>query len=413
MTNIDDIRAHLLGTAANIGMEQRAALSKAEAKLTQTKAKLAEWHDKTKDASEAADDSNSGGFATLRFQGMAAMGKAFGEAGLNDPTGEQAVSISEAMVVSFMASFTASTAKTKAGGTEAGVARFIRTGSAAPRLLAALQQRLSHWQAIRDSANESEDASEAKAIRDSADRYLKLADSDKLDKATGKVVRPKKWKGRPGAQIGNIVIPAGSGANRTSQLAQIAALYHQHGDEVMRDDVLDALLDNGGLADKPEPGIAEFASKAHEALTKLFKDYGGENTADGLALSMILPVLQRISHNGEFASNTQAAPTPSGVASYVVRADEPEDVPVASLGIPDAEQQDVPAPHAPAAEPDAIDAALALPEAGEDDGDMFTEEAPGQPVAPTPPPVPNKGRGPSKPRTAAPPKPRASRQVGL
>lgn len=416
MVDIDAVKTALLTTAASIGVEAHKSLIEARDKAKKTQAKYDEWKDKKADADDAASDSDAGAFTTIRFKAMGAVAKAFGEnAPWNDPHSDVPASIAQDMAVSFMESFTGTTKKTKAGGTEQAIGRFIRTGLHGARIIAALQARLDHWTTYRaDAEGEGLEPSERKAIKDRADEFLKLADSAKTDKTTGVVVKPAKYMGRMGVVVNGITIGTPGqrrgGTNRTAQLTEAAALFIQHGDTALDDDVLDALLSNGGVAPRPDAMVEGVAAEAARLIEELMEKHGGKNMADGLELTMMLPTLKRIASQGFTAPKHAAAPVATnGTAPYAIKAETPKAPPA-----PPAKPKAPPAPvtpPAPLAKPQA-DMLAELPEAGGDD-DGITEEAPGKappaPVTSPPQPVAAKPKAPPAPakpkvKVAAPPR---------
>lgn len=334
----DDLKSE----AASLGVKMRAKLAEAQALAEQAKNAKTDADRKAALAKAAAFDSatgNGGGFKTLRFTGLADMGTLFGTR-INDPSSDTALAVASDMVVSFMSSFTATTAKTKAGGTEAMLGRVVRCGVSAPKLLNAMQARLDHWQAIRDSANESDNPQEAKAARDQADRFLIVADSPKKDDK-GVVVKPARYAGRPATVVNGIAIEAGSGTNRTAQLAQAAALFLAYGDDALKPAVLDALLDNGGKVEKASASVEDTAAKALDAVNALMTEHGGEATADAINLRVFAEVLKRIKAQG-FAANT---------GTQTMRPMTPAEVKAAEKAEKAAEQKAATPPPLPATPP--------------------------------------------------------------
>lgn len=126
------------------------------------------------------------------------------------------------------------TEKSNKGGVRKGYTDLVKCGSGAGRIFDGLQARIDHWQAFHDHIPASETLSERARRRELANRFLKQRDA-------------KKHLGRPSKVIGEIEIHALPGGSPLESIAFALARYLlEYGDKALSDDVLDAMLDNGG-----------------------------------------------------------------------------------------------------------------------------------------------------------------------
>ena len=311
MTSIN-ANLKLLETAASIGA-QAAKDMEAQIKAQDTRLdKLA----KAKDLVEQDKRENSG-FATIRFRAFAAVGAAFG-ATFNDPSSKAAREALDGAAVSFLSSMTNKSADTLKGGGVIGAAKsIIGLGKDSERLRAALQNRLEHWQAMKDVAD-AEGGEDAVAKRELAMRYLApcgpTPDANGQPKVSdkGKIIVPKHM-GRPAVTVTvgstKVRVPAGGQTNRESMFAFAAAFMAKHGDVVLDPQVIDALLDNGGRYKADNNTVMANATKAIEAIEQL-QMLGGNRSGDAAHLTLFVAVLERIKVEG-FKSATIADDTPA------------------------------------------------------------------------------------------------------
>lgn len=311
-----DSSLKLMEMAANIGAQA--------AKDMETQAKAQDTRlDKLSKARELveADKRDNSGFGTIRFKAFASVGAAFGAA-FNDPTSKPAREALEGAALSFLSSMTAKSADTLKGGGVIGAAKsIIGLGTDAERLRAMMQNRLEHWQAMKDVAD-AEGGEDAVAKRELAMRYLApcgpTPDANGQPKVNdkGKVIVPKH-NGRPVTTITvgstKVRVPAGGQTNRESMFAFAAAFMAKHGDVVLNEQVIDALLDNGGRYKADPDNVMTHASTALDSIEKLLM-LGGNRSGDAAHLTLFTSVLERIRKEG-FKSATIADDSPTTTES--------------------------------------------------------------------------------------------------
>jgi hypothetical protein len=285
--------------AATIGRE---ALESTQAHGAKEK-RLAESQAELSGESQALKRESSG-FGSPRFAGLARVGQAYAtfliHGKVNDFEGAQARDAAEAAARSFVASFTAQTDKSKAGGKHAGYVNTIRLGDAAPTLIAALNRRVKYWE-------NAADAYKADAAMAPAEKARMIAESNRFTQIAKacpvveggtmtKDDKPATHAGRPSKTVNGIALPYKGATNRDSQLAEASRLYAQHGEAFLRDDVLDAFLDNGGKLEKTVTIEGE-AGKAL-ALVEWLQTNGGSRSQDSAFFQMAQMVLTRITREG-------------------------------------------------------------------------------------------------------------------
>lgn len=303
-----DLKTRLYSSAASLG-----AAMKVEAE-SDAKAKD-QAHEAAGHAKDRALDATRlvMGFSTPMFRGLADLGPMWAGA-FNDYDSPDAVETAKGMADSFMGSFTKATEKTKGGGTGAGYVALIRTGNHAPTIHQRLANRLEYWQSVADSLKD-DNTPEGKARRETAKRYTVVpgdslrADGSwpaKKDKDGNEVPTMPKFNGRKADTYNGIPLPHRGGCDRKAMLAALANLYREHGDSALHNDVLDAILDNGGRytmpADESAKGLAGAALSAVEKV--LLASVG---SADQAMVQMCAEMLTRIAAHGFTPATT--APT--------------------------------------------------------------------------------------------------------
>ena len=129
----------------------------------------------------------------------------------------------ESLVEEFWQFHTRRTGKSRKGGTDARYKHIIKHGARAKNIFQRLQDRLDFWNDPNNGRT-----------REEADRYLKKR-------------KPEKFFGRPARRIDLIEIKFLEGElNDGALTGEVARHYEEHGDIALSDEVLDALLDNGG-----------------------------------------------------------------------------------------------------------------------------------------------------------------------
>jgi hypothetical protein len=303
-----DLKARLYARAASLGVAMKAE-AEIDAKAKDSAVEAAgHAKDRATDATRLIM-----GFSTPMFRGLADLGPMWASA-FNDGDSPDAVETAKGMADSFMGSFTKATDKTKAGGTGAGYVALIRCGSSAPTIHQRLANRLEHWQAIADSVKD--DNTEAgKATRETAKRYtITPGDSlradgswpTKKDKDGNEIPTMPKYNGRAEGIYNGIPLPHRGGCDRKAMLAALANLYREHGDSALHNDVLDAMLDNGGkYVMPPDESAKGLAGAALSAVEKVLLAVSG--SADAALLQVCAEMLARIAKDGPKDSAT--APT--------------------------------------------------------------------------------------------------------
>lgn len=343
MSDSDNRFESLYVEAAKLGTAQSEAVKNAGLATARAKERKAAENERITEL-----DREASGFRSPQFAGLASVANIFGD-NFQDASVDGADKAAKGMARAFMETFTGRTEKSDKGGASSAMANLVSLGRKADTVLRSLQGRLDHWNRVYDSASESESPAEAAEQREQANRYLKLADSAspaQVDAKTGKITKPAKpakYAGRPAVSLHGIDIPAGKGATRAGQVNQIVLAYMQHGDDVLRPDVLDAFLDNGGKVEKPQEGAESAAGRAMAAITDLLEKHGGKESADAAYFLGILPVLDRISTQG-LAAARPAMPTHGAIPAAHPSAHTPlaEDKPEASavLALPEADAEE-------------------------------------------------------------------------
>jgi hypothetical protein len=317
--------------AATIGRE---ALESTQAHGAKEK-RLAESQAELSGESQALKRESSG-FGSPRFAGLARVGAAYASfllnGKVNDREGAQARDAAEAAARSFVASFTAQSDKSAKGGKNAGYVSTIRLGDAAPTLIAALNRRVKYWEYAADSYKADSNmtpAEKARMIAES-DRFTKLAKLCPAVEGGNPDIDGKRatHSGRPSRMVNGVALPYKGATNRDSQLAEASRLYAQHGDAFLRDDVLDAFLDNGGKLEKTVTIEGE-AGKAL-ALVEFLQANGGSRSQDSAFLQMAQMVLTRITREG-FKDSVAAAFDAGAVTPSV---ETESDAPGVAFGAP-------------------------------------------------------------------------------
>lgn len=247
-----------------------------------------------KDATAASDNvkRQAAGFRTARFDGLAKVAGIFQQR-FNDPDSKLAKDAAKEGAEAYLNHMTGATDKTKEGGRGAGAAAVIRLGAKARVMLDALQARVDYWQSVYESEPDKEDAGNRKLRRETAARFL--------------AVPGPKHNGRPGKRVNGVTIKASAATNRDSQVAAAALMLAANGDKFLDPNVLDAFLDNGGKADKPEETTEEMAKRIRGDIDLLAQAMpGSPDTAELMALT---DVLDRIIKRGVAESGDA---TPAG-----------------------------------------------------------------------------------------------------
>lgn len=308
MTNHDRMAA-LLASAAHLGADYKTRLDAQSADMRK-RADAA-----THAAARVEDDKfETGGFNALRYKGLTELAGALHAAFNTDS--QMRRDAARGMADAFMSSMTGATAKSLAGGKQAGYSRVIQMGDAAERARVALQSRLDYWRGVKASAAEIEDAKEKAAAIATANRYLvpcgdaPMADGSYPTDKDGKQ-RVPKFCGRPAVVVNGVDIPYGRGTDRDAQFAAFAGLYESHGDKVFGADVVDAFLDNGGRF-KPsgDKSVGDLANDALAAVDALLAA-GGAQSGDGAFLQLAGAIFTRIAKEGLKGSAMPAEPDSS------------------------------------------------------------------------------------------------------
>jgi len=232
------------------------------------------------------------GFNAVRFQQAADLGDIFARHYPHDNMGVRPADARDALpgIIAAWWNQQKMTSKSEKGGNMAAARTLISAGSDARRILGRVQRRIDHWLDVADNA-EGEGKAETIA---NASRFTTPA--------------TVKHMGRPAVEDAGygFAIPAQKSTTRLSQIAEIVRLWEQHGDDVLRGDVLDRMLDNGGKM-PADASLKALATKALEALTKV-REHTTESP-DDVMLGFAFNVLARFAETGEAAPAT-GAPIP-------------------------------------------------------------------------------------------------------
>lgn len=126
------------------------------------------------------------------------------------------------------------TEKSNRGGSRKGFTDIVKCGHGAGLILRGLQARHDHWQAYHDHLKPTESLPERARRRALARRHLQQRVA-------------KKHLGRPQRIVDGIVIHAlPGGSPLESYVSAVARYFLDHGERVLTDEFLDAMLDNGG-----------------------------------------------------------------------------------------------------------------------------------------------------------------------
>jgi hypothetical protein len=110
-------------------------------------------------------------------------------------------------------------------------------GYGARRIHERLQARVDHWQKVKNTSPPGETPAEAATRVALAERYTSIRNQ----------TAQKKHAGRPGRVIGAIEIKQTAGGTNANTITwEVGRMFLDHGDAVLADEVLDAILDNGG-----------------------------------------------------------------------------------------------------------------------------------------------------------------------
>lgn len=290
------------------------ALTSQAAQIGRETAGLSESLDKAKTKVEAAQGENKielqrlrkelDGFNSPKYQGLAKLGPAYQSFVTIAANGAMDSQIArDALTMArnnFTANMTNKTEKSAKGGTGAGYDHTIRLGDAAPRVIKALNDRVRQWESVVESLESDNKPESARLIAD-AKRYCQPRNSHKCPAVEGAPVtgdgKLPTHNGRPSRTVHGIMIPFMGATTRDAQLAEFSRFYADHGDVVLSNDFIDALLDTGGKCDKPGPTVLGEASRALQAIEFLVQN-GGARSTDSAFLSMASIVLNRIASTG-------------------------------------------------------------------------------------------------------------------
>lgn len=176
------------------------------------------------------------GFRGPQFAALAAAAENFDKI-MAGTTGTQRSQAAKDLVDHYWRHHTDRTEKSKKGGNEAGMEVMVRCGQGARRIHEGLQARVEHWKRVKKTVPPGETPTAAATRMALAERYISIRNQN----------LPHKHVGRPSKNIGKIEIKQLSGgANSNTITWEVGRLFLVHGDAVLADDVLDAILDNGG-----------------------------------------------------------------------------------------------------------------------------------------------------------------------
>jgi len=176
------------------------------------------------------------GFRGPQFEALAAAAEKFADimAGTTSMERSQAA---EDLVEHYWKHDTDRTEKSEGGGSRSGMKVMVRCGYGARLIHEGLQTRVDHWQTVKNTSPPGERPAEAAERMALAERYTSIRNQ----------TPPKKHAGRPGKVIGPIEIKQTAGGTNSNSITwEVGRLFLDHGDAVLADDMLDAILDNGG-----------------------------------------------------------------------------------------------------------------------------------------------------------------------
>ncbi len=179
-------------------------------------------------------------FRAPRFEALSATAEKFADI-MVGATGTERSQAAEDLVDHYWQHDTNRTEKSERGGNRSGMKVIVRCGHSAPRIFEGLQARVEHWQKVKTIAPPGETPADAAKRVALAERYTRVRD-------------PKVHVGRPRKAIRGIEVRQTSGGTNLDAITwEVGRLFLEHGDAALADDVLDAVLDNGGTH---APGVA-------------------------------------------------------------------------------------------------------------------------------------------------------------
>lgn len=175
-------------------------------------------------------------FRGPKFEALAVAAEKFADIMHGSTTMERSQA-AEDLVEHYWTHYTDRTEKSEGGGTRSGFKVMVRCGHGARRIHEGLQARVDHWQKVKNTSPPGETPAEATARIALAERYTSIRNQ----------TAPKKHAGRPGRVIGAIEIKQTAGGTNPNTITwEVGRMFLNHGDAALADEVLDAILDNGG-----------------------------------------------------------------------------------------------------------------------------------------------------------------------
>jgi len=197
-------------------------------------------------------------FRAERFQALAEIAGKFADS-MTGSTPSEYSRAADVLVNEYWNNNTNRTEKSEKGGTPNGYKQIVKCGHDAGKIYERLQQRIDFWKSERAREGVGEKEMDRLRRKDLAERYIQIRD-------------PKKHNGRPGREIDGVPIRASTGGtNRDSTSWEVARLFTEYGQRVLSDDVLDAILDNGGAAHASARGgisVADLVGFCEQAIVE-------------------------------------------------------------------------------------------------------------------------------------------------
>ncbi|WP_270937842.1 hypothetical protein [Falsiroseomonas oryzae] len=198
-------------------------------------------------------------FRSPHHEALAATARKFADI-MAGATGEVQARAADDLVEHYWHHHTNRTEKSEKGGSRSGMKVMVRCGHDAHRIYEQLQARVEYWQSVKNTSQPGETPADAAKRVALAERYTKVRNQSS-----------KIHVGRPRKVIGAIEIKETSGGTNPDSITwEVGRMFLQHGDAVLADDVIDAILDNGGAiaaTSAPSPALQDILARVQAAIT--------------------------------------------------------------------------------------------------------------------------------------------------
>lgn len=203
-----------------------------------------------------------GRFMTPTLQALAGTAKDFDSIMKGAPRDEY-FRAADNLVEDYIKINTNRTGKSEKGGFRSQYKNVIKCGQMAESILKNLQARVEYWKQYANTPMTNETEEQRRYRIALADRFTTRRDPKK-----------KNQRGRPYREIGSVVIKeSDGGTDELSTVSEMARLFRDHCDIILNDEVLDAILDNGGriesVARPLSPRFRELVPRCSDMLESL------------------------------------------------------------------------------------------------------------------------------------------------